>query len=238
MGESGGDERKERSALLEETLGFNLRSLRTLADLWIRPRTVMDAVIARDTVRYTPMVRLFLALIGVQIAASVLWGGYGGVLERALADLDAESGAGLAALAGESPDAFFSTYGNLAAVLHAPLVGAFTALSVFVLSAFGPRRGLAVNLNLVFATLTAGSIVGLALMAFLLVESRPPSWSVFIIGAAYFLTWLRGLPQNLAGGRVGRVLKSAALSVTMILLVLIGGLLMQVIAVLGAAALT
>ncbi|MGJ3232206.1 MAG: hypothetical protein ACFE0P_10440 [Oceanicaulis sp.] len=228
MSETGRDPRSTRSELLEDTLGFNLRSLRTLADLWIRPRKVMDAVVLRDRVSYTPMVRLFLALIGVQIAVSVLWGGYGSMIQDAIAAQMSE--AQLSAYfetMGTTPDAFFSMYGNIASALHAPIVGAFTALSVFVLGAFGAKRAFAVNLNLVFATLTAGSVIGIAFLSVNIFGQTTPTWSVAVIGAAYFITWLRGLPEHIASTRSGRIVKSAVLALTMIALVMIGGVVMH-----------
>ncbi|XBQ16029.1 MAG: hypothetical protein ABL308_13865 [Oceanicaulis sp.] len=226
---------EDRGGLLEDTLGFNLRSLRTLVDLWVRPRRVMETIAARDRDSYTPPVRLFLALIGLQVAISFVWGGYGGILERSLAEIPEEQAETFAMVIGDDPQAFFSTYGNIAAVLHAPIVGLFTALSVFVLGRFGARRPFAVNLNLIFAALTAGSVVGIAFTGFLFAGSNPPTWSVFAITAAYFITLARGLPEDVARTGAGRVIKAAVIALTMLVLVMIGAAVMQAVAIIAAA---
>lgn len=235
MNELKDEERREHGSLLEDTLGFNLRSVRTLADLWIRPRAVMGAIIARDRETYTPMVRLFLALVGLQVAVSVLWGGYGQVMRNQLAAQgDEQAIMEMLAGIGVEPDAFFSAYGTVAPVLHAPIVAGFTALSAVVLARFGGRRPLAVNLNLVFATLTAGSIVGLAAMCLLIFRDTVPQWSILVIAIAYFITWLRGLPTDLAQTSAGRLVKSGVMTGAMFVLILIGATVMQACATVGA----
>jgi hypothetical protein len=228
------DEQRDRSALLEETLGFNLRSVSTLVDLWARPRAVMNAVIARDRVTYTPMVRLFLALIGLQVAVSVIWGGYGGLMARGLENMPAEQLATFTQIVPRPLDEFIAIFGNIAAVLHAPLVAGATALSVLVLGAFGERRSFAVNLNLVFAVLTAGSVVGLILLCLLTVNDLNPALNTLLIVAAYFITWLRGMPDAIARTTLGRIVKALTLSVVMMALVFIGAAIMQLIAFTGA----
>lgn len=235
MTEIKNEGRGERGSLLEDTLGFNLRSVRTLADLWIRPRAVMTAILARDRETYTPMVRLFLALVGLQVAVSVLWGGYGQVMRNQLAAQGGEQAVSeMLAGVGLEPEAFFSAYGTVAPFLHAPIVAGFTALSAFLLARFGARRPLAVNLNLVFATLTAGSIVGLAAMSVLIFQDTLPQWSMLLIAIAYFITWLRGMPTDLARTGAGRLVKSAVMTGAMLALVMIGATVMQACATVGA----
>jgi len=229
------DDHKEPGSLVEDTLGFNLRSVRTLADLWIRPRAVMDAIVARDRETYTPMVRLFLALVGVQVAVSVLWGGYGEVMRTQLVQQGGyDAIAQTLAEIGVEPDAFFSAYGSIAPFLHAPIVAGFTALSAFVLARFGAPRRMAVNVNLVFATLTAGSIIGLATMAFLIFSDAVPPWAIGAIVLAYFVTWVRGLPSALARTALGRLIKSSAMTLVMFILVMIGATVVQACGTLGA----
>ena len=229
------DDRRDRNALLEETLGFNLRSVRTLADLWARPRAVMNAIMARDRTTYTPMVRLFVALIGLQVAVSVIWGGYGGLMARGLENMPPEQLATLTEVLPRPLDEFIAIFGNIAAALHAPLVAGATALSVLVLGAFGEKRRFAVNLNLVFAVLTAGSMVGLILLFLLALTDLNPALNTLVIVAAYFITWLRGMPEAIARTTLGRVVKALTLSVVMMALVFIGAAIMQLIALTGAA---
>jgi hypothetical protein len=235
-GEGPAAKRTERRELLEETLGFNFRSVKTLADLWIRPRAVMAAITERDRVTYTPMVRLFLALIGVQIAVSVIWGGYGGLMADGLEAMPEDQRAAMIEGIGRPLDEFLSIFGNVASVLHPPLVAASTALSVLVLGAFGEKRSFAVNLNLVFAVLTAGSIVGLGLMFAMAFMEVNPALNLVLIGGAYCITWIRGLPNEVARTTPGRIVKSIVLAMTMLTFVLIGGVILQLIAVAAAVA--
>lgn len=153
----------ERGKLAEEVFGFNLRSVRSLIDLLVAPRKVFTSIIARDG-QYTPMVRLWLALLGIQIAASVIWGGYGAIAAMSFQNADPDAMAQLQTVINRPLDEFFDVYGSIMSVLHGPVVGGFTALSVIVISRFGEKRPFAVNLNLIFAILTAGSILGLVLM--------------------------------------------------------------------------
>lgn len=196
----------------------------------------MAAIIARDRVTYTPMVRLFLALIGVQIAVSVLWGGYGGLMADGLEAMPEDQRAAMIESIGQPLDEFLSIFGNVASVLHPPVVALMTALSVLVLGAFGEKRSFAVNLNLVFAVLTAGSLVGLGLLFSMAFMEVNPGLNLVLIGGAYCLTWFRGLPSEVARTTAGRVVKSIVLSLTMLTLVLIGGVILQLVAVAAAVA--
>lgn len=226
----------ERGELAEEVFGFNLRSVRSLRDLIIAPRKVFASIIARDGL-YTPMVRLWLALLGVQIAASVIWGGYGAIAARSLQNADPEGMAQFQTLLNRPLDEFFNLYGSIMSVLHGPFVGGFTALSVIVLSRFGEKRPFAVNLNLIFAVLTAGSVLGLLLMPVALAASSAGALSLAVtiaIAMAYALTFMRGATPSLATSRTGRIIKGVILSVTMLALVLIGGFFVSMISMIAA----
>lgn len=225
----------ERGELAEEVFGFNLRSVRSLIDLLAAPRKVFASIIARDRT-YTPMVRLWLALLGVQIAISVIWGGYGAIAAQALQNAAPEVIAQLEAATGRTRDEFFSLYGSIMSVLHGPLVGGFTALSVIVLSRFGDKRPFAVNLNLVFAILTASSIIGLAIMPFAVANQELSFVATLLITGMYASTFIRGATPSLAGGWTGRIIKGLALSIIMLVLVLIGGFLANMISLIATSA--
>lgn len=228
----------ERVELAEEVFGFNLRSVRSLTDLLIAPRKVFASIIARDRA-YTPMVRLWLALLGVQIAISVIWGGYGAIAAQALQSGDPAVLAQLEAATGRTSTEFFNLYGSVMSVLHGPLVGGFTALSVLVLSRFGEKRSFGVNLNLVFAILTAGSIFGLALMPIVLAGAQTGAMSFAVTGfltLIYALTFIRGATPSLAAGMAGRIVKGLVLSITILLLVLIGGFTANILSLIIASA--
>lgn len=226
----------QRSQLAEEVLGFNLRSVRSLIDLLVAPRKVLASIIARDGA-YTPMVRLWLALLGVQIAISVIWGGYGAIAANALQNSDPATLAQLETITDRPLDEFFSLYGNIMSVLHGPVVGGFTALSVIVISRFGEKRPFAVNLNLIFAILTAGSILGLVMMPLALSGTSVgalPFLITFAITSVYAVTFIRGATPSLATSWQGRTIKGVALSVAMLILVLVGGMVVSIVSVITA----
>ena len=157
-------DRKDREDLIEDTLGFNLRSIKTLYALLASPRSVMRAIVERDRERFTPMIRLFLGLMGVQVALSVIWGGHAGILEQSLSRLSEEQLQDLQTLVDRPLDEFYAIFGTIIGFLQPILVGLFTAGSVLVLRLMGERRPFSVNLNLMFATLNAGSTIGLVVM--------------------------------------------------------------------------
>ncbi|MGY6662293.1 MAG: hypothetical protein ACXIVO_08225 [Glycocaulis sp.] len=226
----------ERGELAEEVFGFNLRSVRSLIDLLIAPRKVFASIIARDRT-YTPMVRLWLALLGVQIAASVIWGGYGAIAAMSFQSADPEAMAQLQTVIDRPLDEFFELYGSIMSVLHGPIVGGFTALSVIVISRFGEKRPFAVNLNLIFAILTAGSILGLVLMPVVMSASAAGAWTFLItlaIAAVYAATFIRGATPSLAASWTGRIVKGLVLSVSMLILVFIGGFVVSIISIVAA----
>ncbi|MCW5725345.1 MAG: DUF3667 domain-containing protein [Maricaulaceae bacterium] len=231
MNQTPGDDRKrDLEDIAEDALGVNFRSLRTFRDLFIRPNTVFRAYAAGDRETYTPSLRLWLVLIGLQLAISVLWGGYGGIMARNLADLSAARIATIESRTGVTIAEFADTAGQAAAVVHAPLVGGMTVLAVFLLGAFNRALRWPARLNLTFAVLTAGSVVGLLTLPFTMtgpgLEWVPP----LLVLATYFITFYRGAPGVLAQSASGAVFKGAAFSLTVILLVIVGGLLMSLTA--------
>lgn len=237
MSEAAPPPAPERGELAEEVFGFNLRSVRSLIDLLAAPRKVFTSIIARDR-QYTPMVRLWLALLGLQIAISVIWGGYGAIAAQALQGGDPETLAQLEAATGRTSAEFFNLYGSIMSILHGPLVGGFTALSVLVLARFGDKRSFAVNLNLIFAILTAGSIFGLALMPLVLSGAQTPLMSFLVAGILtliYAVTFIRGAVPSLAASWTGRIVKGAVLSLTILLLVLIGGFIANIVSIILAS---
>lgn len=219
--------------MAEDVLGFNLRSLRTLRDLIWRPRLVFESILARDG-RYTPMLRLFLALIGVQIAASVIWGGYGAVAARGLAESGPETLDQLEQALGRDIDEVLAVYSTAMSILHGPVVSAFSALSVFVLRGFGARRALGADLNIVFALLTAGTMFGLVLMPLVLSGLMGSLSTMVILVGIYALTFARGAPPALASTLSGRIGKGIWMAVTILLLVMLAGLIAHILAMIIA----
>ncbi|WP_022699920.1 hypothetical protein [Oceanicaulis alexandrii] len=121
VSEPGGQDhkgRKDHEDLIEDTLGFNLRSLKTLYALFATPRAVMQAIVERDREQYTPMIRLFLGLMGAQIALSVIWGGHAGILEQSLTQLPEEQLQDLQTLIGRPLEEFYVLFGRIAGFLQ------------------------------------------------------------------------------------------------------------------------
>ena len=227
-------DRKDREDLIEDTLGFNLRSARTLVDLYARPRAVMLAILERDRQRYTPMIRLFLGLMGAQVALSVIWGGHAGILEQSLSNVSEEQLQNLQLMIGRPLEEFYEIFGMIAGFLQPVFVGLFTAGSVLVLQAIGERRPFSVNLNLMFAVLNAGSLIGLALMIPQTLLGLQFAITLGLVMLGYFQAFFRGMPESVVGTGFKRLGYSLLMTVLLIVLIFIGGMVMQVIAVFGA----
>lgn len=227
-------DRKDREDLIEDTLGFNLRSVRTLVDLYARPRAVMLAILERDRQRYTPMIRLFLGLMGAQVALSVIWGGHAGILEQSLSNVSEEQLQNLQLMIGRPLEEFYEIFGMIAGFLQPVFVGLFTAGSVLVLQAIGERRPFSVNLNLMFAVLNAGSLIGLALMIPQTLLGLQFAITLGLVMLGYFQAFFRGMPESVVGTGFKRLGYSLLMTVLLIVLIFIGGMVMQVIAVFGA----
>lgn len=225
------NKRQELSEAVEDAVGFNFRSLRTLWDLIARPNRVFAAYAARDRATYTPALRIWLGLIGLQVFISAIWGGWEGVMRRQYDTGSPAVRAVYEQVSSGRTDEYFRHYGDAMGVAHPLLVGGMTALSVFVLSWF--RKGLPwpARLNIAMGVLAAGSVVGLILMPLVVMPqffqySWAPSLAIVL---AYFLTFLRGAPGVLADTAFGAWIKAFVYALVLILLVVIGGVLMAVI---------
>lgn len=119
-------------------------------------------------------------------------------------------------------------------ILHGPVVSGFSALSVFVLRQFGERRALSVDLNIVFAILTTGTIVGLALMPLALGGTLNSVAILVILLTVYAVSFMRGAPPALASGLAGRIGKGVLLAAAILFLVMIAGVTANIVAMLTA----
>ena len=79
------NKREDLNDAVEDATGFNFRSLRTMSALIATPRRVFEAYVARDRETYTPALRLWLGLIGLQVFISAIWGGWEGIIRRQVA---------------------------------------------------------------------------------------------------------------------------------------------------------
>ncbi len=230
------DNREDLGNAVEDTIGFNLRSLRTLGDLIVRPNRVFKSYADRDRQTYTPALRLWFALIGLQVLISAIWGGWEGIMRRQIESSGPVAAELYTEVSGGRLDEFLRHYGDAMGVAHPILVGGFSALSVFLLGLF--RKGLAwpSRLNIAMGVLVAGSIVGLLLMPVMFTPQfmqwlwAPP----LVITAAYFVTFLRGAPGVLADTTAGAWIKALVYALVLMLLVVLAGIALSVVSTLYA----
>jgi len=230
----------ETESFLEDVLGFNFRSFRTLRDLIIRPNTVFIAYAARDRQTYTPSLRLWLSLIGIQILISVLWGGYGGMF---LVQMQSQPPASLAAIEnmlGAPVDVIAEPYGEAASFLHPILVGGFTAFSAFLIGAFNKSLSWAARINITFGILSASSLIGMFLLFAVIFGSSPTmmTWMILPIALFYWFIFTRGAPGILAKTQLGAIVKGGIFALTAMCLVMVGGLVMSLTSLYYAASVT
>jgi hypothetical protein len=228
--------RDDVSHAVEDATGFNFRSLRTLWDLVVRPNRVFLSYATRDRNAYTPALRLWFGLIGLQVLVSAIWGGWEGLMRRQIENSDPAAAELYEQISGNRLDAFLGHYGDAMGVAHPILIGGFSALSVFLLGLF--RKGLAwpSRLNIAMGVLVAGSIVGLVLMPVMsLPQFTQWMWAPpLIITAAYFITFLRGAPGVLADTTAGSWIKAVIYALVLILLVALGGIVLAMVATIYA----
>ena len=225
------NKREELSGAVEDAFGFNFRSLKTLAHLLFLPNRVFKSYAARDQ-EYSPAIRLWFGLIGVQVLVSALWGGWAGIMRRQIENGDPAVGEMYTQISGGRVDAFTSHYGDAMGVGQPLLVAGFTALSVFVLGWF--RRGLSwpARLNIAMGVLAAGSFAGLLLMPTLIFpQFAQIGWAApVVIAVAYFLTFLRGAPGVLADTTGGAWIKAFVYALVLVFLVVLAGAVLAILA--------
>ena len=225
QGRKPGDEtsRRDLEDLAEDAVGVNFRSLRTMRDLVIRPNTVFRAYAANDRETYTPALRIWLALISVSFVISLLFGGHEQLLLNVFAnqpDLAARvstvTGGDLAEVAEDFSDRF--------GALQPIAVALLTSLTIFLVALFDKGLRWQARLNITFATLTVGTLVGLALYPVSInypqlgMAGIPPVW------LAYMLTVFRGSPGVLGEHALWRGLKAALFATATLILVMIAGI--------------
>ena len=227
----------ETESFLEDVLGFNFRSIRTLRDLIVRPNTVFKAYAARDRQTYTPSLRLWLGLIGIQILVSVFWGGYGGIIVAQFQSQSPEQLAALENVLGAPIEAIAEPYGEAASFLHPILVGGFTALSAFLIGAFNKSLPWTARINITFGILSASSLAGMIMLLFIIFGDAVTmmSWMIVPVALFYWLIFTLGAPGILATTRTGAIIKGGIFAAVTMLLVMIGGIVMSLLSFTYAA---
>ncbi|KCZ51301.1 DUF3667 domain-containing protein [Hyphomonas pacifica] len=228
--------RKDFEDTVEDALGFNFRSIRTLKDLLIHPNRVFKSYAERDRETYTPALRLWFGLIGIQVIISTLWGGWGGIMKRQLEANSPRVREVYVSLTDGRLEPFYDHYGSAMNVLMPIVISCFSALGVFLLSAFGVKLSWPARLNIAMGILVAGSVIGLLYQPAVFFDFyyQYPWTGLVVVMAAYFLTFYRGAPGVLASTKKLAAVKAFGFSLGMMVLIIIGSMIMQIAAVIYA----
>ena len=229
------NKREELSGVVEDAFGFNFRSLKTLAHLLFMPNRVFKSYAARER-DYTPAIRLWFGLIGLQVLVSALWGGWAGLLRRQIENGDPAIREVYMQASGGRLDAFLAHHGDAMSVGQPLIVASFTALSVFVIGWL--RRGLSwpARLNIAMGVLATGSFVGLLLIPTLVFPQLAQfAWvGPLLVALTYFITFLRGAPGVLADTSGGAWIKAIVYASVLMFLVVLAGVVLSILATLYA----
>ena len=222
----------------EDVVGLSLNSLRTLADLYVRPNTVFNAFANGGDERYAPTVKIWLGLMGINSAVLALWGGLGDAMQGRL-QADPQQMAAFAEQFGDKADVFLarylSNYETAVSYFAVPLVGVFTALSVFLLKPFNRALSFPTRFNIAFGILSTGSLVGIFVFAGIVLGYLGLNWSFFAVPLVYFVTFWRGAPGIFAQKHSIAFFKSLLFSGCLAILVLAAYSILATISVLLAA---
>lgn len=162
-----GDRPSRTESLVDDAFGVDFKVPRTLRDLVVRPGRVADAALAGDRTRYTPPVRLFIAIFAVQ---ALLFGWLGADTSVTLAASLAENPVGLAAVeerlaeAGSSVAEADRILSNWYGWLNWPITMVSSFLYVLVIWAMRPSLGFFKSLMLYLVPTNASYVVALPLL--------------------------------------------------------------------------
>lgn len=253
-------QKSDVETLTEEILGLNYRGLRTLWTLLVFPRRVFTAFATRDLVPYTPPLRIWLTLMSLGVIASVLWGGYAGILLSQflpdatplnppdfvppansaelpgchnLADVSSPFPGQVQEATGQCFSTFAEAYGDWAAVLHAPLIGVVSLLNIFVLSAMTRNVQWRALWNIVFGFQATASFFGLTIGTVLLSMDVSPYIIQMIVPIVVLYVFLRSGRGLFATSWTGLVMKGLIFTFTWMAILMLGGLIMGFIAMMG-----
>lgn len=215
----------------EDLLGVNFRSVRTLWALIVRPNAVFRAYADGDRNRYSPALRLWIALVGLQTLLHAWWGGSTELMRRQIqAEMQPDAVATIESGFGISFEVFVETYAQIAGFLMAPVAALFTMLSIFVLGWMKTGLRWPVRVNIAFSVLNAGVVLGLVALP-LAMWRYELIWVISGVSAlVYFTTVFRGAPGVLSQGLGDRIVKSALFTLSLMVLLVIGGFVTSLIA--------
>lgn len=209
--------------MLEDVVGFNYRSFRTIWDLLARPNRVFLAYAERDLSHYTPALRLWLGLTVVQSVLSFFFGGQADLILNVMQNWpDAQRESLINSIDGTLEDVA-DRYASTFSLLQPIVISVLLSTTVFLIAVFDKGLSWVSRINLTFAVLTAGSVLGLLMLPFLVQNPQYGLWSMIPIFAVYWLTMFRGSRNILATSLTGRLLKATLFGVIVLLLVMIAG---------------
>lgn len=207
--------------ILEDFFGFKFRSFRTLWDILIRPNIVFRAYASRDRVTYSPALRLWIGLTVILAILTFFFGGQAELMARAIANWPDAQREAILAQAGGDLEALTEAYAQAYSVLQPITIVALVSWTVFLIALFDGGKSWVARINITYAVLTAGSIVGLAMWPFLVRHPELGLWSIPVIWASYSVTMYRGARDVIATSLTGRILKSVAFGTLTTVLVMI-----------------
>ena len=196
--------------ILEEITGFNLRSFRTLRDLFLKPSKVFEAY-ARGERTYTPSLRLWLSFTVMLTVITYFFGSHEDLFANAYANWPESLREQVLLQINGSLEDLARVQGDLYGLLHSTVSGLVGFTSIGLIALFsGPLRW-AARLNLTFALTSAGAATSLVL--FPIMVQRPDLGLVMvpIMLAVYSLTYARGAPGLGADASKRRWLKAGAI---------------------------
>jgi hypothetical protein len=212
-------------SIVEDVIGFNFRSLRTLGDLFVRPNQVFRAYMRRHQTRYTPALRLWLSLTVIMAILSYFFGGQDDLIRKVIAKWpDAQREAFMAQIGGNM-DGFAEAYGQVFATLQPFIIGLGMIIPVLVMAGFSRGAGWIARINLTYAVLNAGSIFGLLAFPLVVQNSDLGLWTLLPITFLYWLTFFRGAPGVLGTSLTGRIVKASVFTLVTLIMVLISDVL-------------
>lgn len=181
------EEKLGNSELLEDIFGLNIRGLRTIWDMFVRPAQVFAAARSADwRGTYTPSIRLVFSLAAVAALLQFLWGNensitFKNILEELVAAEAFPDAASAEAATKRIVDMFAALYPLVFLLMH------FIAASL--VRVWGPGTGFVIRLRLWFLTITPGATLGTLLLLTLAVA---PSWDGFMLSLGGMLISLGG----------------------------------------------
>lgn len=214
--------------LSEDALGFGSTEMRTLRDLLLRPRLVLESWMTLGATgggAYARPLRLYLALNAILMLMLFLSGGSGHMITA----LPPEMLDPLIESSGKSRDAFLADADGWMTLFMVPLLSAFYALAIAPLLRWwdpenlGWRRGFRAS----FAYLNAWTLLILPISWFLYGQG----WTVTLASAAM---WVAGVATFLRMGR-GRWYRTTGSGVAKALMILVC---LSLVATVGAMAIT